>query len=94
MTGKYYYCKCTLGLAKVCTHVAAISFWTEISGKVLISKIVFDHKTYWMAPSNKTSSLQRQKLINIDFSSPQLKRESIENALLSPKKSSHIKNSS
>ena len=40
------------GLAEVCTHVASLLFWTEISIKFRESSTVTDQATYWVEPSN------------------------------------------
>ena len=69
------------GLAEVCTHVAALLFWVEMSVKIHSSKTVTAQKAYWVTPSNN-ATLQLQKLINIDFRSPQLKRKCIKTALI------------
>ena len=80
------------GLAEVCTHVAALLFWVEMSVKIHFSKTATDQKSYWVTPSNN-ASLQPQELINIDFRSPQLKRKCIETALItSPTNQLHEKN--
>ena len=69
------------GLVEVCTHVAALLFWVEMSVKIHTSKTVTDQKAYWVTlPIN--TSLQPQELINIDFRSLQLKRKCIETALI------------
>ena len=72
---------CMAELAEVCTHVAALLFWVEMSVKIRSSKTVTDQKAYWVTPSNN-ASLQPQELINIDFRSPQLKRKCIDIALI------------
>ena len=88
------YCTCMAGLAEVCTHVAALLFWVEISAKIQSSKTVTDQKASRVTPSNN-ASLQPQELINNDFSSPQLKRKCIETALIiSPTNHLHEKNPS
>ena len=74
------HCTCMAGLAEVCTHVAALLSWVEMSVKIHSSKTVIDQKAYWVTPLNNTS-LQPQELINIDFRSPQLKSKHIESAL-------------
>ena len=57
-------------------------------------KVVNDQKADWVTSSNNTS-LQLQKLLNIDFRSPQLKRISIETALMtSPTNHLHEKKTS
>ena len=76
------HCTYIAGLAEVCTNVDALLFWVEMSVKIDTSKIVTVQKAYWVTPSNNTS-LQPQKLINIDFRSAQLKRKCIETALIS-----------
>ena len=78
---KYCHCTCMAGLAEVCTHVAALLFWVEMSVKIHSSKTVTDRKEYLVTPSNN-ASLQPQELINIDFRFPQLKRKCIETALI------------
>ena len=75
------HCTCMAGLAEVCTHVAALLFWVEMSVKIDSSKIVTDQKAYWVTSSNNASP-QPQELINIDFRSPQLKRKCIETTLI------------
>ena len=86
------HCTCMARLAEVCTHVAALLFWVEMSVKIHSSKTVTDQKAYWVTPSNN-ASLQPQELINIDFRSPQLKRKCIETALItSPTNQLHEKN--
>ena len=86
------HCSCMAWLAEVCTHVAALLFWVEMSVKIHTSKTVTDQKAYWVIPSNNTS-LQLQEFINIDFRSPHLKRKCIETALItSPTNNLHEKN--
>ena len=52
------------GLAEVCTHVASLLFWTEISIKIRESSTVTDPAAYWIAPSNP-SDVQPQKIRDI-----------------------------
>ena len=52
-------CNCMADLAEVCTHVASLLFWTEISIKIIGSSTVTDRTAYWVAPSN-LSHLQPQ----------------------------------
>ena len=40
------HCTCMAGLAEVCTHVAALLFWVEMSVKIRSSKTVTDQKAY------------------------------------------------
>lgn len=60
--------------------VASIFFGLKYQ-LMVTSKTITDHKAYWVIPSKNTSSLPSQKLVHIDFGSPQLKRESVENFL-------------
>ena len=46
------HCTCMARLAEVCTHVAALLFWVEMSVKIHSSKTVTDQKAYWVTPSN------------------------------------------
>ena len=64
------------GLAKVCTHAAALLFSVEISVKIHTSETVTYQKAYWVTLSNNIS-LQPKELVNIDYRSHQLKRKSI-----------------
>ena len=58
----YWYCMA--GLAEVCTHVASLLFWTEISIKIRESSTVTDPAAYLIAPSNP-SHVQPQKIRDI-----------------------------
>ena len=53
------------GLAKICKHVAAILFWSEILVKVHFSKAVTAHKAHWLTSSNSTSLLPHQKFLTL-----------------------------
>ena len=64
------------GLAEVCTHVATLLFWVEMSVKVHSSKTITDQYAFWVTPSSN-ASLQPQELISIDFRSPQLKKNAL-----------------
>ena len=55
---------CMAGLAEVCTHVASLLFWTEISIKIRESSTVTDPAAYLIAPSNP-SHVQPQKIRDI-----------------------------
>ena len=61
------------GLADVCTHVASLLYWTEISIKFRESSTVTDRAAYWVAPSNP-NHLQTQKSQGIDFRAPKRKK--------------------
>ena len=61
------------GLADVCTHVASLLFWTEISIKFRESSTVTDRAAYWVAPSN-LNHLQPQKSQGINFRAPKRKK--------------------
>ena len=54
------------GLAEACTHIAALLFWVEMVIKIHNSET--DSGTF----------LQPEMLFNIDFTSPQFKKKSIE----------------
>ena len=69
---------CMAGLAKACTHVAALLFWVEMVIKIHNSKTVTDKQAYWVPPSNSDTLLQPEMLFNIDFRSPLFKKKSIE----------------
>ena len=58
------HCNCMAGLAEVCTHVASLLFWTEISIKIRESSTVTDPAAYLIAPSNP-SHVQPQKIRDI-----------------------------
>ena len=66
------------GLAKACTHVAALLLWVEMVVKIHNSKTVTDKQAYCGSPSNSDTFLQPEMLFNIDFRSPQFKKKSIE----------------
>ena len=66
------HCNCMAGLAEVCTHVASLLFWTEISIKIRESSTVTDRAAFWVAPSNP-SNLQLQKIQDIYFRAPKEK---------------------
>ena len=58
------HCNCMAGLAEVCTHVASLLFWTEISIKIREFSTVTDPAAYLIAPSNP-SHVQPQKIRDI-----------------------------
>ena len=60
-------------MEEVCTHVASLLFWTEISIKIRESSTVTDRAAYWIAPSNP-SHVQPQKIQDIDFRAPKRKK--------------------
>ena len=70
------HCNCLAGLAEVCTHIASLLFWTEISLKIIESSTVTDRAAFWVAPSNP-SHLQPQKIQDIDFRAPKRKKREI-----------------
>ena len=70
------HCNCMAGLAEVCTHVASLLFWTEISIKIRESSTVTDRAAFWVAPSNP-SNLQLQKIQDIYFRAPKRKKREI-----------------
>ena len=50
--GKAIYgrCTCMTGLRELCTHIAAILFWTEIKVNFISSRAVTGRDFYWLAP--------------------------------------------
>ena len=64
---------CMTGLAEVCTLVASLLFWTEISIKIRESSTATDRAAYWVAPSN-SRHFQPQKIQDIDFRAPKRKK--------------------
>ena len=67
------HCNSMAGLAEVCTHVASLLFWTEISIKIRESSTVTGQAAYWVASSN-LSHLQPQTFQDIDFRAPKRKK--------------------
>ena len=57
---------------------AALLFSVEMVIKIHNSKTVTDKQAYWVPPSNSDVFLQLEMLLNIDFRSPQFKKQSKE----------------
>ena len=74
------HCNCMAGLAEVCTHVAALLFWVEISVKIRESSTVTDKPAYWVAPSNPTKIIPKQ-VKDIDFRAPKQKKKELEESI-------------
>lgn len=60
-------CTCAAGLGEACTHVAAILFALEYSGRQ--QKSVTDVLAYWIGPKSK--KVFHKKIVDINFDVPQ-----------------------
>ena len=73
------HCNCMAGLGEVCTHVAAILFWIEITVKIRCKKTVTDTAAYWVAPSK--TNVEPKRIEEIDFRSTKKKKIQVEQVL-------------
>lgn len=77
------HCSCMAGLAEVCTHVAALLFWVEISVRIRDCQTVTDKAAYWITPSVSASVIPK-RIEEIDFRSPKRKLNELDKELVSP----------
>lgn len=68
------------GLAKVCSHVASILFWLEITNRIHEGQTVTDMEAYWVALTSP-ENITPQKLCDIDFTSPDTRKKQLDNLL-------------